>query len=54
MKNLIWFSKKGKTHYCGIGDGVVDGIYAKGKTKSLAALNLIKTLNKTDIEVKIN
>lgn len=46
----IWFTKKrinNKTvHTCGIGDCVVDGTFAEGRTKAIAALNFIKKYNK--------
>lgn len=45
----IWFAKKGKVWFCGIGDCIHDGMFAKGKTKSLAAFNFIKKYNKEKI-----
>jgi hypothetical protein len=50
----IWFSKvrikkKWKikiVHRCGVGDCVVDGTYAEGRTKAIAALNFVKQYNK--------
>ena len=45
----IWFTTvriKGKlVHRCGVGECIVDGTYAEGRTKSIAALNFIKKYN---------
>lgn len=47
MKVEIWFNynRRERQWYCGIGDGVIDGLYATGKTKGDAAIAFIKEYN---------
>ena len=53
MKVTIWFNynRREMQWYCGIGDGVIDGCYGKGKTKGEAAIAFIKDYNGSEFTI---